>query len=58
MSNIYLLSAIDQDLQMPENDNLGIFNKVAGLKQERFYQEHQDQIRGFRSNVKYTLDDI
>ena len=35
-----------------------ILDLVAGLKQERFYQEHQDQIRGFRSNVKYTLDDI
>ena len=31
MSNIYLLSAIDHDLQMPENDNLGIFNDKAEL---------------------------
>ena len=35
-----------------------ILDLVAELKQEPFYQQHADQIRGFRSNVKYTLDDI
>lgn len=35
-----------------------ILDLVAELKQEPFYRQHQDQIRGFRSNVKYTLDTI
>ena len=32
--------------------------QILKLKQEPFYQQHQDQIRGFRSNVKYALDNI